>query len=152
MPVPEIEEFDFQALLKKTAGLYSNEGEARIELDLPDKKILTEGDPNWLGRAISNLIINGIQAVDKNQEAIVQIRLEEEDNSRLLLSIRDNGSGIAEDVRDKVFMPNFSTKYSGSGIGLAITKRAIEHAGGKIWFETIMGEGTTFFVELSTIG
>ena len=45
-------------------------------------------------------------------------------------------------------MPNFSTKYSGSGIGLAITKRAVEHAGGKLWFDTKIGSGTSFYIEL----
>jgi signal transduction histidine kinase len=49
-------------------------------------------------------------------------------------------------------VPNFTTKESGSGIGLAVAKRGIESAGGKIWFETTEGEGTTFFIELPLAG
>ena len=64
------------------------------------------------------------------------------------IEIKDNGSGIPEDIRDKVFVPNFSTKQSGSGIGLAVAKRGIEHAGGKIWFESQVGVGTSFFIQL----
>ncbi|MFC2124676.1 ATP-binding protein, partial [Bacteroidota bacterium] len=152
MPAPEIKEFDILGLLRKTADLYSNEGEAQIELELPDKEIMTNGDPNWLGRAISNLIINGIQSVEQDRQAIVHVKLAEKENSKILISIKDNGSGITEEAQDKVFTPNFSTKYSGSGIGLAVAKRAVEHANGKIWFKTSMGEGTTFFVELHSSG
>ena len=59
--------------------------------------------------------------------------------------------GIPEEIREKVFMPNFSTKYSGSGLGLAITKRAVEHAGGKLWFDTRIGIGTSFYIELPVL-
>ena len=59
----------------------------------------------------------------------------------------DNGKGIEEDIRDKVFIPKFSTKAEGSGIGLAIAKRGVEHAGGSIWFESAAEDGTTFFLE-----
>ncbi|MDX5435653.1 MAG: HAMP domain-containing histidine kinase, partial [Pontibacter sp.] len=60
----------------------------------------------------------------------------------------DNGSGIPKEIEGKVFIPNFSTKYTGSGIGLAVAKRGIENAGGKIWFKTEEGKGTTFFIQL----
>jgi signal transduction histidine kinase len=69
----------------------------------------------------------------------------------VLIAVTDNGCGIAENVQPKVFLPNFSTKYAGSGIGLAVARRGIEHAGGSIWFETTVGEGTTFFVRLPLI-
>jgi len=67
------------------------------------------------------------------------------------IEIKDNGSGIPDQIRDKVFSPNFSTKYTGSGLGLAITKKGIEHANGKIWFESEEGKGTTFFMEIARI-
>jgi signal transduction histidine kinase len=65
-----------------------------------------------------------------------------------MIEVKDNGSGIAESIRKKVFIPNFSTKVGGSGLGLAMAKRGIEHAGGNIWFETVEEEGTTFFIDL----
>ena len=64
------------------------------------------------------------------------------------MRIKYNGNGIKEEIRSKVFVPNFTTKESGSGIGLAIAKHGIEHAGGKIWFESQEGKGTSFFIEL----
>ena len=51
----------------------------------------------------------------------------------------------------QVFLPNFTTKHTGSGIGLALAKRGIEHANGSIWFETVEGIGTSFFVEMPLV-
>ena len=70
------------------------------------------------------------------------------ENEKVLIEVADNGSGIPENIKDKVFIPNFSTKYTGSGIGLAVAKRGVEHAGGRIWFETQSDIGTSFFIEL----
>lgn len=64
------------------------------------------------------------------------------------MKISDNGTGIDDEDREKVFVPKFSTKSSGTGLGLAISKKIVEAHGGNIWFESMNGEGTTFFVKL----
>ena len=69
-------------------------------------------------------------------------------NKNILLTIKDNGNGIPENLREKIFEPNFTTKSSGTGLGLAFVKNSIENAGGKVWFETIIGTGTTFYFSL----
>jgi signal transduction histidine kinase len=69
----------------------------------------------------------------------------------VLIEVNDNGAGIPASIQDKVFIPNFSTKYGGSGIGLAVAKKGVEHAGGKIWFESVANVGTTFYIELPMI-
>jgi signal transduction histidine kinase len=67
---------------------------------------------------------------------------------QFLISVSDNGNGIDEDVLDKIFVPNFTTKTGGMGLGLAMVKNIVETANGRIWFETKAGFGTTFFVSL----
>ena len=62
--------------------------------------------------------------------------------------MRDNGTGIPADAIDLVFVPKFTTKSSGMGLGLPMVKRMVENAGGKVWFETEEGKGTGFFVAL----
>jgi signal transduction histidine kinase len=62
--------------------------------------------------------------------------------------VRDNGSGIAAADRERIFRPNFTTKSSGMGLGLAMVQRIVEGAGGRVWFESVEGKGTTFFVAL----
>jgi len=69
-------------------------------------------------------------------------------NKNILLTIKDNGNGIPENLREKIFEPNFTTKSSGTGLGLAFVKNSIENAGGKVWFETRLGHGTTFYFSL----
>ena len=64
----------------------------------------------------------------------------------VFLEITDNGNGISREWRDKSFVPLFSTKSTGSGLGLAIAKSGVETAGGKIWFETEIDKGTTFYL------
>jgi signal transduction histidine kinase len=105
------------------------------------------GDAQLMGRIFSNLIINGIQSVPEGTIPKIEIGLLT-NNNQIVIEFKDNGSGIPEEIRDKIFIPNFSTKGTGSGIGLSIAKRGIEHAGGQLWFETTTGEGTTIFVEL----
>jgi two-component system, NtrC family, nitrogen regulation sensor histidine kinase NtrY len=66
----------------------------------------------------------------------------------LVVKIKDNGTGIAEDKMDKIFTPNFTTKTGGMGLGLAMVKSIVETFNGKVWFETLRGSGTAFFVSL----
>jgi signal transduction histidine kinase len=96
----------------------------------------------------TKLIINGIQSVPAGRRPHIRIRLSAKGDAYVTIEVSDNGAGISESVQPKVFLPNFSTKYAGSGIGLALAKRGVEHAGGRIWFETREGVGTSFFIEL----
>jgi signal transduction histidine kinase len=69
----------------------------------------------------------------------------------VIVAFADNGSGIDADVIDKIFQPYFTTKTSGTGLGLAMTKKIIEFWKGQIWFETMKGKGTTFFIKMPLI-
>jgi signal transduction histidine kinase len=148
MPTPQIESLDIRALLLETIELYNKKELGKIISDIEEGIFMIEGDKKWLGRALSNLIINGFQAVNDEKRAILHIRLSHQDRRRVRIEIEDNGEGIPEHIGEKVFTPNFSTKYTGSGLGLAITKKGIEHANGNIWFESKEGEGTVFYIEL----
>jgi signal transduction histidine kinase len=68
-----------------------------------------------------------------------------------IIQIQDNGEGIAPEMQPKIFTPNFTTKSSGTGLGLAMCKSIVEQSGGAIWFKTAQGIGTTFYVSLPII-
>ena len=105
-----------------------------------------EADRTHINRLFSNLILNALQATPENRTARVKIK-ETLEPGFVTITISDNGSGIPVDIQDKIFMPNFTTKTSGTGLGLAMCKRMVEQAKGQIWFES--GEnGTDFFVKL----
>lgn len=149
MPVPRNERFDLVSVSQKTTDLYSQNNNIKIDFDTSDKEVFVNGDRLLVSRVITNLILNGIQSVPPIRQPQIKVKIyKNEEENYGIIEIKDNGSGIAEEVRKKVFIPNFSTKVGGSGLGLAMAKRGIEHAGGNIWFETEEGVGTTFFVDL----
>lgn len=150
MPIPENEPYEFSAVVKNTANLYRSTKNVDLRLHLPDYPVYTMGDEQLMGRIISNIILNAIQAVEGG-DIILEVTLTDLQETKLLLEIKDNGPGIDEAIYNKIFIPNFSTKDTGSGIGLAIAKHGVEHAGGKIWFETERGAGTSFFIELPMV-
>jgi two-component system, NtrC family, nitrogen regulation sensor histidine kinase NtrY len=148
MPMPKSERFDLVPLLKHTIRLHENHPGVKLQTDIREESCFVLGDEKLLGRIISNLIINAIQSVPENNNPEIQVLLKKLRNSRVILSVRDNGRGIPEEIRDKIFTPNFSTKVTGSGLGLAIAKHGIEHGGGTIWFDTDENWGTVFHIEL----
>lgn len=149
MPVPRNERFDLVPAVQKTVDLYSQNNNIKIDFESKDPQIYVIGDRMLLNRVITNLILNGIQSVPPIRQPEIKVKVYKNAEENFgMIEVRDNGSGIAENIRKKVFIPNFSTKVGGSGLGLAMAKRGIEHAGGNIWFETVEDEGTTFFIDL----
>ncbi len=104
-------------------------------------------DREHLLRTFNNLIKNALQAIPDGREGRVEVILRRE-GYEALIEVRDNGSGIPADALDHVFVPRFTTKSSGMGLGLPMVKRMVENAGGRVWFTTEEGRGTSFFVAL----
>jgi signal transduction histidine kinase len=88
-----------------------------------------------------------VEACEDKERCIIDVN-EVQENGSIIVSVKDNGEGIPASMQSKIFAPNFTTKSSGTGLGLAMCKSIVEQAQGKIWFETTLGEGTTFHVEL----
>ena len=132
-------------VLKKTIRLFK-ESPLQISHNIPRQAIFVMGDEQLLGRIFNNLILNAQQASRENVQGILEIEMVLTHN-KVRITFSDNGVGIADDLKEKVFIPKFSTKETGSGIGLAIAKRGVEHAGGSIWLESTVDVGTTFFLE-----
>ncbi|WP_229311221.1 sensor histidine kinase [Larkinella soli] len=154
MPLPKNELFEISSVINKAADLYADDGKITLIRDISPYPVMVMGDRQLIGRILTNLIINSVQSVPPDRKPVIRLRLIPNEEY-INIEISDNGIGIPEAIRNKVFLPNFSTKQGGSGLGLAIAKRGIEHAGGSIWFETETGEGTTFFISLphvQTIG
>ena len=112
-----------------------------------DEPVKVIADKDQLGRAIINLIKNGIQSIQGDRKGVLDVKLYKDETSAYI-SITDNGTGIPVELQDKLFEPSFTTKSSGMGLGLAITKRIIENFNGEIWFQSVGDVGTTFFIKL----
>jgi PAS domain S-box-containing protein len=108
------------------------------------------GNADTLNQVWTNLIQNAIQVMNYTGTLTINAKQKKEEN-KIIVSIGDSGTGIPIEIRDKIFEPFFTTKPTGegSGLGLDIVRKIVEEHNGKIYFETEMGKGTTFFVELN---
>ncbi|QKG57492.1 HAMP domain-containing histidine kinase [Hymenobacter sp. BRD128] len=156
LPTMRPARLDVVAVLRHCADLFrQNDGDEHgaLHLHLPaDGTFTVFADESLLVRTFNNLLLNAKQAVPPGRAPRQEISLQASGADKVLITIADNGAGIAEEVRDHVFRPNFTTKAGGSGIGLAVARRGIESAGGRIWFESEVDIGTTFFIELPLAG
>lgn len=152
MPEANNDRFDLAALTYSVHELFRHEaGEGvQAQLDLPKDPVIVFADRNQIQRVLNNLYKNAAQAIPSDREARIEASLELI-HQRAILRIRDNGTGIPEALYDKVFVPNFTTKSSGSGLGLAMARNIVEAAGGRIYFTTKPNEGTCFIVELPVV-
>jgi two-component system, NtrC family, nitrogen regulation sensor histidine kinase NtrY len=147
MPMPQNELVNLTEVVHKVADLFADDRRATLRRQIDSGPVWVIGDRQLLTRILNNLIINGIQSVAPDEKPVIDLRLFIHDGNANI-EVHDNGEGIPEAIRSKVFLPNFSTKQGGTGIGLALSKRGIEHAGGNIWFETTVGAGTSFFIDM----
>ena len=139
--------------LEKTVPLYYNEPGVDVTLSLPEETLTVHADRSQVNRIITNLLQNAVQAIDvEAQRGTINISLTAKNEGAALIAVQDNGRGIEPDVAERIFRPYFTTKSSGSGLGLAMTRKMVELWKGRIWFESEPGRGTTFFVELPLIG
>jgi signal transduction histidine kinase len=101
-------------------------------------------------RVFNNLLKNAFQAIPEDRKGMVSIRVEQKQDT-LRIALTDNGSGISESERGKIFVPYFTTKGTGTGLGLAMVKQIIENHRGSIDFRSTPGKGTTFIIYLPTV-
>lgn len=144
------EEFDLHETLYSLVSLLGMNENVQISWSPLGEVLVIDADKTQINRLFTNLLQNAIEAIPDNTNGLIIIE-EEIKGDQVLVSIRDNGAGIPEETQGKIFTPNFTTKTSGTGLGLAMCKGIVEKAKGEIWFETKVGEGTTFYVLLPLV-
>lgn len=150
MPRAEMAEVNLNKLISSAVDLYKELPGAEIRFaPYATEAPLVHADYNQLLRAIQNLIKNGLQACTDIENPIITIRIVQSEGA-FVVEITDNGEGIPEELQDRIFQPNFTTKSTGMGLGLAMVKSIVLNIHGKIWFETESGRGTSFFIEIPT--
>ena len=118
-----------------------------LEIILKDTDLQLEADTNLLEQVLINLVVNAIEAVKEQTEPRIILSAYVANNKKTVVKVTDNGNGMTEEVLDKIFIPFFSTKKHGSGIGLSLCKQIMMLHKGTIQVQSTEGEGTSFLLQ-----
>jgi PAS domain S-box-containing protein len=138
---PNVEETDLKRIIDDLLSKNSLPENVKVSVKVEAGKVVA--DSTFLNRIMYNLVNNAIQAMPKGGKLTIRTYKEANDT---VISVKDTGVGIPEDVKGKLFTPMFTTKAKGQGFGLAVIKRMTEALGGTVSFESEVGKGTTFRV------
>ena len=139
--------FDINESIRHIASLYASGDKLSLTFTPHTDTILINADRTQINRLFTNLLQNAVQSIPQDRKAKIEISTSEEEG-KVTIAIKDNGIGIPQTMQDKIFTPNFTTKTSGTGLGLAMCKGIVEKLDGMIWFETEVNRFTIFYVQL----
>ena len=150
LPPMKIERFPAGELIPRVEQLFKEEfKENGIRFLCPSKcNITLEADRNMLEQVLINLVKNSVEAVQNTLDPEIELSCYRESGKHICLSVRDNGEGIPEDKLEQVFVPFFTTREEGSGIGLSLCRQIIRSHNGRTHIESVPGEGTRVLITL----
>jgi two-component system nitrogen regulation sensor histidine kinase NtrY len=120
-----------------------------LEIVLRDPALAIEADINLLEQVMINLMVNAIDAVKDKEHPRISLAAEMKANNRVIVKVADNGSGIPTELLDKIFIPFFSTRKTGSGIGLSLCKQIMLLHKGNIQVQSAEGKGSAFLLQFA---
>jgi nitrogen fixation/metabolism regulation signal transduction histidine kinase len=144
MPTQKRERIEVIGVVKLALDIFDEDA---IKYFPNEKELFANLDKTQLIRIVTNLVKNASQATEKQENPLIEVKVLSEENN-VKITVSDNGKGIAENVKELVFEPKFTTKTSGMGLGLGIIKNIIEAYDGTISFTSKEGIGTVFTVVL----
>lgn len=149
LPQPEKRLFSLSDLLHNLEELLQTnfqENNISFTLRCSPESIITEGDEKQLSQVFLNLLKNAMQALEEHPHG--ELSLQAEQNEHIAIDITDNGPGIPPEIQDKVFIPFFTTKSEGTGIGLSLCKEIIRRHEGHLSVKESKAGKTVFHIEL----
>jgi signal transduction histidine kinase len=117
-----------------------------LETILKDTDLQLEVDINLIEQVLINLVVNAIEAIKDSPAPKIVLSAYVASNFRSIIKIADNGNGMPPELLDKIFVPFFSTKKNGSGIGLSLCKQIMMLHRGNVQVQSVEGEGTAFLL------
>jgi len=148
VPQPNLTEVIVKDLLDEMAMLHKKELADHgigISVDLPANGLIIQADKTMIEQVLINLIKNAIQAFDNQIDKRIILSAYDNDG-HVIISVKDNGNGIDADALERIFVPFFTTKKTGSGIGLSLSRQIMRQHGGQITVKSKLGEGTEFLL------
>ena len=151
LPENHPQPLDLAELVGNVVNLYNNIENITFNYQKdPETDFTFNGDKTNLNSAVGNLVKNAVQAIGNKPDGKIDVTLQSTETS-FVITVKDNGKGIKEDDKKMIFVPNFTTKTGGSGVGLSLAYNIVQVAGGTISFESQEGEGAAFTIKLPRV-
>lgn len=141
LPAPVRRPVSVRELLQDLQKLFSEE---YIHIEIPETKRTLQIDRAQIEQILINLIKNAVEACVETNNPRIEVKVVPTHSWQYIIAIQDNGRGILPEVQDKIFVPFFTTKSSGSGIGLSLCKQVMNNHGGTITVQSTVGQGSCF--------
>ena len=140
---PHLEDSDLKQIINDLLTKNGLPKDVKVTVKVEDSAMKLQADSSYLNRILYNLVTNAVQAMPKGGKLTIHAYREADD---AVITVKDTGVGIPDQVKDKLFTPMFTTKSKGQGFGLAVIKRMTEALGGEVTFKSQEGKGTKFTV------
>ena len=151
IPPPKFQLVEAQPLLDRIHILFKpvlKKYGVELNLKLPSSMVVFIADVELIEQVVINLLKNAIEAAREVENPKIEIRAIKTNEGKTFIEVQDNGKGIKKDVLDKIFVPFFTTKKEGSGIGLSLSRQIMRLHKGNIEVNSVVGEGTVFTLSL----
>lgn len=149
IPKPRPVQIEVKCLLDELVILHKkelSENSIQINLSVYPEDLTISADKNMIEQVLINLIKNAIQSFEDQENKCIEIKASLNEKSRPVISVKDNGTGIDPEALDKIFIPFFTTKKTGSGIGLSLSRQIMRQHQGTLTAKSTVGKGTEFFL------
>lgn len=149
IPKPKLVDVSLKILLEEMAMLHKKEladQAITIKVEVIPPELIVRADKTMIEQVLINLIKNAIQSFDEQSNKLIELRAYCNEKGSPVISVKDNGAGIDVEALEKIFIPFFSTKKTGSGIGLSLSKQIMRQHEGNITVKSTLGEGTEFLL------
>ena len=149
IPRPERELINLNEFIQRAVILSSTEPnfpEVTIDVCIEPEDLKVFADPNLMGQVLLNLMKNAFYALRGREDAHITLSAEHGPTGKVLIRVRDNGPGISPEIMNEIFVPFFTTKEEGSGIGLSVSRQIMRMHGGNLKVSSIEGKETVFTI------
>lgn len=148
-PQPNLTQVKVKKLLEEMAVLQKKElidNKIKIVINIEPEDLIISADKSMIEQVIINLVKNAMQSFSEQNEKVIQLKAYLDEKTRPIISVSDNGDGIDPEALERIFVPFYSTKKTGSGIGLSLSKQIMRQHEGRITVKSKLGEGTEFML------
>jgi signal transduction histidine kinase len=149
IPAPKLAPVDVKSLLEEMVTLHRKEvtdKDIRLDVEVSPPELQVMADKGMIEQVLINLIRNAVQSFEDQADKSITLRAFPGEKGKAVIVVRDNGVGIDPDALEKIFIPFYTTKKSGSGIGLSLSKQIMRQHEGNLSVRSELGKGTEFFL------